>query len=242
MLPSTDSWCPRLDFWDGPLPPIKQQPAPLPASDRLSENLDYLEPFPSLPVRGPQKTAPLPVNDRLLDDIDDLEPFPCLPVRSPPLSVLRSTDQAQRATRLVRLSYETYLEHDVGSHVVMRPAENPEGDGCDAVDQEDVSAIQVPEVTATIPQDVSPLAAVPLSEKSGAEAIVTVDSPDQPTSKPTTEPTTEPQLQVNLEATPMPGEIETLVAELSDDDLPVPPVRARRGRKGWVRLELGDMY
>lgn len=142
----------------------------------------------------------------------------------------------------MRLSYETYLEHDVGSHVVMRPAEDLEGDGCDAVYQVDVSAIQVPEVTVTIFQDVGPLAAAPLSEKPGAEAIVTVASPDQPTSKPTTEPTTEPQLQVNLEATPSPGGTETLVAELSDDDLPVPPVRARRGRKGWVRLELGDIY
>lgn len=142
----------------------------------------------------------------------------------------------------MRLSHETYLEHDVGSHVVMRPAEDLEGDGHDTVDQIDVSAIQVPEVTVTVPQDVGHLAAAPLSEKSGAEAIVTVDSPDQPASKPTTEPTTEPQLQLNLEATSPPGETENLVAELSDDDLPVPPVRARRGRKGWVRLELGDIY
>lgn len=220
----------------------------MPTNDGLSANLENLEPFPSLPARGPlppikqQQPAPLPVNDRLLEDIDDFDPFPSLPVRGPPLSVLRSTDQVQRTTGLMRLPNEMYLEHDVGSHIVMNPAEDLEGDDCGAIDQVDVHTIPAPEVTAAVSQDLGHLATVPLSNKSDAEAIVTVDSLDQPTSKPTTEPTTEPELQASLEATPELSETETLVAELSDDDLPVPPVRARRGRKGWVRLDLGDMY
>lgn len=162
---------------------------------------------------------------------DDLE-YPEL-VPGPLLSGLRSTDQAQQITGLMRLSHEAFLEHSVGSHLVLCPAEGFESDGRDVVDQVEVNTVPVPEATVDVPQELG-LVAVLVSNEPETEAVVAVNSADPPA--------TEPQLEADLGTILQPDETEKFAAKMSDVALPVPFVRGRRGRKGWVKLELGDLY
>lgn len=169
------------------------------------------------------------MNDGLQSNLEC--PEPALGSR---LSELGSTDQAQQITGLMRPSHEAYLEYSVGSHLVLCPSGDLESDGRDVIDQVEVSAVPVPGVTVTAPQDLGLLTPVLMSKKPETEAIVTVNSADPPA--------TEPYLEAELETILQPDETGKFVAEISGVVPSVPFVRGRRGRKGWVKLELGDLY